>query len=86
MQAGGTLSHFQVRLQLAVGVGGSITFTVYKNGAATAVTCTVSGVTAKSCSDLTHTVAFSPGDTVAVGAAQTLLPTFSIVGWAAQYG
>jgi hypothetical protein len=83
----GTLSHFIAKLQLAVGVGGSATFTVWKNGGPTGVTCTVpAGLTSKSCSDLAHTASFSPGDTVAVAITQTLAPTLSIVGWAAQYG
>jgi hypothetical protein len=87
VQSAGTLSHFTAKVQLAVGATGTLTFTVYKNGVATAVTCTVSGVAAKTCSDLTHTASFGPGDTVAVGAVSGgTLPTLSIVGWAAQYG
>jgi hypothetical protein len=87
VQTAGTLSHFTVKVQLFVGATGTATFTLYKNGVATAVTCTVSGVVTKTCSDVTHTASFSPGDTVAVGAVQGgTLPTLSIVGWAAQYG
>jgi hypothetical protein len=87
VQSAGTLSHFQVNLQLAVGLGGSLTFAVLKDGAATGVTCTVNaGLTSKTCSDVTHTVSFTPGNTVAVAITQASAPTVSIVGWAAQYG
>ena len=87
VQSAGTLSHFQVKLQLAVGLGGSLTFSVLNNGAPTGVTCTVSaGLTSKTCSDVTHTASFSPGETLAVAITQASAPTVSIVGWAAQYG
>lgn len=62
----GTLWGLQVYSSAAV-VGGSAVdvATVYKNGTATAITCTIaaSGTT---CSDLTHSVATAVGDVIAV--------------------
>ena len=40
-------------------------FTVYKNGAATAITCTVA-IAAQTCSDSTHGVAVVPGDYIQI--------------------
>ena len=86
VQSSGTLSNFQVKLQDSIGLGGgTLAFTVYKNGSPTGVTCSITVSTAKSCSDLTHSVSFSPGNTIAVGITQSGLPTLSIAGWAAQY-
>lgn len=47
-------------------VGGSSVdvMTVYKNGAATALTCTIAAGT-KTCSDTTHSVSVAPGDQIA---------------------
>lgn len=86
VKTAGTLSDFQVKVQLAASASGSVIFTVYKNGTPTSATCTITGLTATTCSDSTHTVAFNPGDTLAVAITKTSLPTFSITGWIAQYG
>ncbi len=86
VKTAGTLSNFQVKVQLAASASGSVIFTVYKNGAPTTATCSITGLTATTCSDNAHTVAFSPGDTLAVAITKTSLPTFSITGWIAQYG
>ena len=86
VKTAGTLSNFQVKVQLAASAAGSVIFTVYKNGSPTTATCSITGLTATTCSDNTHTVAFSPGDTLAVAITKTSLPTFSITGWIAQYG
>lgn len=56
------------RLYATAGLGGlaagSGTVTVYKNTAASALTCAMgSGVGATSCNDVTHTVSFTAGDT-----------------------
>jgi hypothetical protein len=64
LPAGGTVTSFQGRAGSAVG-GSGVVFTLFKNGAATAVTCTISsgGTT---CSDNSDSVSFSAGDVVAV--------------------
>jgi hypothetical protein len=40
-----------------------VQYDLLKNGAPSGITCTI-GIGGTTCSDVTHTVAFSPGDTV----------------------
>jgi hypothetical protein len=61
----GSLKNFYVALETAPGGGDSWTFVVRRNGVDTAVTCTASG-SATSCSDLTHSQAFVPGDLISI--------------------
>jgi hypothetical protein len=64
LPAGGSVTSFQGRAGSAVG-GTGLVFTLFKNGAATAATCTIpSGDT--TCSDAADTVNFAAGDVVAV--------------------
>jgi hypothetical protein len=60
----GTLSLFRARLASAA--AGNVVFTLFVNGAATAVTCTV-GAGQTTCADGADTVALAAGDTIAVG-------------------
>jgi hypothetical protein len=60
----GTLSGFRARL--TAGAAGNVVFTLFVNGAATSVTCTVPAVQT-TCVDGAHTVALVAGDNVAVG-------------------
>jgi hypothetical protein len=60
--APGTFSKLNIHL---VHAAGSVTATVYVNGAATTVTCTVAAA-ASTCSDTTHTAALVAGDTISV--------------------
>ena len=60
--AAGTLDDLFAQSSLAAGSGKTLIFTVYKNGAATALTCTITGTSAKTCNDLV-----SSGATVAAG-------------------
>jgi hypothetical protein len=54
------------------GAGGSSSdnyvFNVRKNGANTGITCTVTGTSATTCSDATHTVAVAVGDLISLQA------------------
>jgi hypothetical protein len=61
--AAGTLSAF--RGHLTASTTGSVTFTLYVNGAATAVACTIAPATT-GCADGTHTVVLAAGDVIAV--------------------
>jgi hypothetical protein len=64
MPAGGTLSNFEGRTAAALS-SGSVTFKVFKNGVETTVTCAIpSGQ--RTCTDSTHSVTFTAGDTLAV--------------------
>ncbi len=58
----GTLKNLDVKTSAVTG-GGTIVITAFKNGAATALTCTVA-VTATTCSDTSDSVAYSAGDTM----------------------
>jgi hypothetical protein len=58
----GTLASLQVFSSAnVVGGSGKDVLTVYKNGSATALTCTIAGAAA-TCSDTTHSVAVAAGD------------------------
>jgi hypothetical protein len=61
----GTLTNLLVLMDNVASAGTGMKFTVYKNGVATALTCTIAagGTTA---SDNTHTVAVAAGDLIGV--------------------
>ena len=62
----GTIGGLQVRSSATPGNSpNSYTFTVYVNGAPTAVTCVMT-TAQSSCNDATHSVAIVPGDTVSL--------------------
>jgi hypothetical protein len=64
------LGYFNV--SAAPGAGLTTTFTVYKNGAATALTAAIAGATATAAQDLVHSVPVQPGDQICV---QVVTPT-----------
>jgi hypothetical protein len=64
MPFGGTAAGLQVRTNGAAGNGRQWAFTLYVNGAATTVTCTIAGNTATSCSDGSGTAVLAAGDRV----------------------
>lgn len=49
-----TVQNMTVQMSAAPGVGNSIVYTWRKNASSTALTCTISGASATSCSDTTH--------------------------------
>lgn len=63
--------NFYVRLSAAPGSGLTFTFTLDKNGSPGAVTCAISGTTATTCSDTTHSVTYAQGDTIDLRATVT---------------
>jgi hypothetical protein len=89
MPYAGTLSNFEGRLNAAVtNPSGAGTFTVYKNGSPTAVTCGGASFTVGSfaCTDLTNTVTFAAGDLIAVLYATTVNNSCcKVPRWTAQY-
>jgi hypothetical protein len=84
--ANGTLKNFFVFIENAPGSGDSWTFVVRKNGVSSAVTCVISGSTATSCSDLTHTETFAPGDLISIKITHGGSPTNARMQWTALFG
>ena len=68
----GTIRLGYFNVSVAPGGGLTTTFTVYKNGSATAITAGISGATATAAQDLVHTVPVLPGDLISV---QVVTPT-----------
>jgi hypothetical protein len=60
----GTVSDFQARAGSTVG-GSGVVFTLFKNGAATAATCTVAAG-GSTCTDTSDTITFAADDVIAV--------------------
>ena len=61
--ATGTVSALYARVITAPGTGNSFSLTVFRNGTAQAVTCTISG-TGTTCNDTAHSFTFNPTDTL----------------------
>jgi hypothetical protein len=101
LPVGGTLSNFTILIvnESGLAAGGDITFTVLKNGADTAATCTLTNAQIPfaiagsypmypeaSCSDSTDSVGFAAGEKIAVKITATAsVPNGFIVNWAAAY-
>jgi hypothetical protein len=60
--AAATIQNFSVQMSAAPGAGNSVVYTWRKNAAGTALTCTISGASATSCNDATHTITVVQGD------------------------
>jgi hypothetical protein len=66
MPTAGTISDMYLLLSAAPGAGKTRVFTLYKNGAPTTITATISGAAATTGNDITHSVAVVAGDTVSL--------------------
>ena len=66
-----TVTNFYVQLSAAVGAGNSVAFTWRKNAADTAITCTISGASATTCNDTTHTATLAQADLIDIKAVGT---------------
>lgn len=67
MPADGILDHLYVSVPYALPATASVQFTVFKNGVATSITTTCSAPnTALQCTDLTHSLSVSVGDTISL--------------------
>jgi hypothetical protein len=53
-------------MSVAIGAGNTIAFTYRDNASSQTVTCTISGASAKTCSDITHSFTPSVGDQLAI--------------------
>lgn len=66
-----TVTNFYVQLSAAVGAGNSVAFTWRKNAADTPLTCTISGASATTCNDTTHSATLAQADLVDIKAVGT---------------
>jgi hypothetical protein len=85
---GGSIGGLQVRTNTAPGGSGSsnsYSYTVYVNGAATAVVCSIFEVE-RSCNDSTHSVTVNPGDRVALRQQAFSGPSSVTVTWSFYIG
>jgi hypothetical protein len=75
----GTLHGLHVKLSSAPGSSSNDEYvlTVLVNGSATAITCSITGTSATSCADTTHTAAVLPGDLLELQAAPGNTPSNS---------
>jgi hypothetical protein len=83
--SGGPVTNLQVRLTGNPGAGKTYTFTVIRNGAATGLTCLVTGGTATTCTATDATV-WAAGDTISLQATPTSNPTQRSVAWSVTIG
>lgn len=82
-----TISNFFVQLSVALGALNTTVFTWRKNGADTAVTCTITGASATTCNDTTHNFTVAQGDLLALKAVTTgTVISAPSVAFAAQFG
>jgi hypothetical protein len=81
MPVGGAIGGLQVRISSTPGnAPNSYTYTVYVNGSASSVVCTITSGQ-RNCSDGTHTVNVGPGDTVSLRQDEYSNPTDVSVTW-----
>ena len=73
--ASGSMKSLYIQTSAAPGAAKSYAFTVRKNGADTALTCTISGASATTCNDTTHTISVAAGDLLVLAAVPTGTPT-----------
>lgn len=84
VSAPATMKNFYASTANAPSAGQTYTFTLRKNLADTTITCAISGASATTCSDLTHTVSVAAADIVDVKmvssatATSTFGPTFTL--------
>lgn len=74
MPTSGTIDNFYVNLNASPGSPASYVFTVYKNGVATAITCTIVN-SATIGTDTTHSVSYAAGDTISIESVPNTAPT-----------
>ena len=78
----GTIGGLQVRTNVAAGNGSrGYTFTVYVNGSATGVTCSIAGPSQQNCSDTGNSVVVSAGDRITLQSSPNSNPTAVSVTW-----
>jgi hypothetical protein len=84
--APGTVKNVYVFVERLPSAGKSWTFTLRKNGADTAVTCTINGDgVARQCSDTANTAAFAAGDLISMRISGGNNPNGTPGQWTAQF-
>ena len=82
----GALGTLTVKTSDDAGGGNTWTFTIVRNGSDTALTCSISGSSATTCSFSSSTVAIAVGDTLSLKAVPASGPNSAVVTWAARIG
>lgn len=59
-----TITNYYVQLNAALGLGNSAVFTWRKNASSQSLTCTISGASATTCNDVTHSFTVTQGDLI----------------------
>lgn len=83
MPTAGTLDRLYIKLNGTPDGAATYAFTVYKNGAPTALTCTVASA-ATTASDLSNSITFSAGDTISLQCTPSGTPTARAVTFSAR--
>jgi hypothetical protein len=77
----GTVVVLEVLFTAAPGAGNSVAVTIVKNGTPTAVTCTIAGASATTCSDTTHTFTYAAADLLYITAVASVGQTSAVIKW-----
>ena len=80
----GTLKNLFAAVSAAPGAAKSWVFTVRKNGADQALTCTISGASSTSASDVANTFTAAAGDEIEIKVAPSGTPTAAKAEWSAE--
>jgi hypothetical protein len=81
-----TVSNLSVQLSAALGTGNSTVFTWRDAASGTTLTCTISGASATTCQDTTHSFTATQGDEIDIQAVTTGTPGAVTLVIATQYG
>lgn len=84
MPTAGVVDKMYIAMSGTPGAGKSYALTLYKNGLATALTCTVSDA-ATTCNEPTATVTFAAGDSIAMESVPTGTPTARTLKWGFRF-
>jgi len=76
-----TVANFYVQISTALGSGNSAVFTWRKGSSSQTLTCTISGASATSCNDITHSFTTAAGDLIDIQAVLTgsVIASFALV-------
>ncbi len=82
-----TISNFYIQLSVALGALNTTVFTWRKNGADTALTCSITGASATTCNDVAHSFTVAQGDLLDIKAVTTgTVVSAPSTAFAAQFG